>query len=67
MHRVAAEVLDFNEAWRGLLESTGFRYEGRLKDYLVRKGTFVDKEIYAMLAAAHNTGVGDTLHRTLVA
>ncbi len=67
MNRVAADVFDFNEAWRGLLESMGFCYEGRLKDYLVRNGMFVDKEIYAMLAAAHHTGLGDTRDLALVA
>ena len=48
-HRVTADAFAYNEAWRHLLTSAGFRAEGCLHDYLFRDGRYWDKMIYAML------------------
>jgi len=49
LHRVRAETFEYNTAWRDLLESMGFRAEGRAREALYRDGQFWDKGRYALL------------------
>jgi len=49
LHRVSAETFEYNEAWRRLVEETGFQKEGTAREYLYRDGEYWDKENYALL------------------
>ncbi|KPB77289.1 GNAT family acetyltransferase [Pseudomonas cannabina] len=42
LHRVELTVYADNEAAQGLYRKFGFEVEGRLRDYAVRDGVFVD-------------------------
>ncbi|EGH17741.1 acetyltransferase, partial [Pseudomonas savastanoi pv. glycinea str. race 4] len=42
MHRVELTVFADNEAAQGLYRKYGFEQEGRLRNYAVRDGVFVD-------------------------
>ena len=50
MHRVTAEVFEYNDAWRRLVEGMGFTTEGTDREYLFRDGKFYDRIRFAMLA-----------------
>ena len=63
LHRVAAETFAFNDAWRRLVQGSGFAHEGTLRDYLHRDGQFWDKEVYGLLAAEY-TPLEPVLHAT---
>ena len=49
MHRVWAEIFEYNAAWRKLVEWAGFTQEGTDRDYLYRDGAFWNKHTYAIL------------------
>jgi len=49
-HRVAARVLDGNEASMALFESLGYRHEGAMREAAFRDGAYVDLHWYAVLA-----------------
>ncbi|MFW5742011.1 MAG: GNAT family N-acetyltransferase [Spirochaetota bacterium] len=50
MHRVEANVMPVNVASRGLLDTLGFREEGRARDYLRIQGRWEDHIHMVMLA-----------------
>lgn len=49
LHRVSTETFEYNDAWKRLVKTAGFRCEGVERDYLYREGRFWDKEVYALL------------------
>ena len=49
MHRVSAEIFEYNAAWRKLAVWAGFKQEGTDRDYLYRDGQFWDKHVFAIL------------------
>lgn len=57
MHRVSAEIFEYNEAWRKLVEWAGFKKEGTDRDYLHRQGQYWDKHIYAILEEEYRSHV----------
>lgn len=66
VHRVMAEAFGFNQAWRHLLATSGFRQEGCLRDYLYRDGTYWDKTIYALFDTAYAAALAHTGHLPVV-
>lgn len=50
LHRLSAVVLDGNDGSRGLLESLGFTYEGRLREETSQAGERIDCHRYGLLA-----------------
>jgi RimJ/RimL family protein N-acetyltransferase len=50
LHRVQADVLETNDAARGLLASLGFQQEGRFRDAQFQDGAYVDVLRYGLLA-----------------
>ena len=51
LHRVQADVLATNESSRGLLESLGFREEGRFRENQFQDGAYIDVLRYGLLAS----------------
>ncbi|MDD3806898.1 MAG: GNAT family protein [Candidatus Marinimicrobia bacterium] len=51
LHRVGAEVYEYNIASQKLLEKVGFVLEGRLVQWLYRKERYWDKLLYGVLQA----------------
>ena len=49
LHRVEAACLLDNQASRGLLEKSGFRYEGKAREYLCIAGEWQDHDTFAIL------------------
>ncbi|HAE87530.1 TPA: hypothetical protein DCG86_05855 [Candidatus Marinimicrobia bacterium] len=49
LHRVGAEVYEYNQASRKVLKKLGFSREGRLTEWLYRKGKYWDKLLYGIL------------------
>jgi RimJ/RimL family protein N-acetyltransferase len=49
LHRVSATVVADNEASRRVLEKLGFVHEGTKRDDAFVDGTYVDRELYAVL------------------
>ena len=49
LHRVSAQVLDFNEASQRLLESLGFREEGILRERMYVDGAYRDLHVFGVL------------------
>jgi RimJ/RimL family protein N-acetyltransferase len=50
LHRIFAEVYDFNIVSMKLLERLGFSYEGRQRHHAFRDGVFVDSVMMGLLA-----------------
>lgn len=50
LHRVGAEIFEYNEAWRRLVQAAGFQKEGTAREYLYRDEQFWNKESYSLLA-----------------
>lgn len=55
MHRVAAEVFEFNDAWKGLVESAGFQRDGVHRDFLCRDGEYWDLAVYSLLEGEYRS------------
>lgn len=55
LHRIWAEVYDFNIASSQLLERLGFAYEGRQRQHAFRDGRFVDSVMMGRLASDKET------------
>ena len=49
LHRIEAACLPTNAPSRGLLEKTGFQYEGYARGYLRIDGAWRDHVLYAIL------------------
>lgn len=49
IHRLEAFVEEGNQASCRMLEKSGFKFEGRMKDCEVKDGKFISLEIYALL------------------
>jgi RimJ/RimL family protein N-acetyltransferase len=47
LRRISAEVFSSNPASARVLEKTGFTFEGRLKNHVVKEGQLLDSLIYA--------------------
>jgi RimJ/RimL family protein N-acetyltransferase len=47
LRRIAAEVFANNPASAGVLEKSGFAFEGRLKNNVVKDGEVLDSLVYA--------------------
>lgn len=56
MHRVGAETFEYNNAWKRLVEGSGFKQEGVERDYLFRDDEYWDKEIYGLLEDEYRAG-----------
>ena len=50
LHRIYAEIFEFDEPKRVLLKNLGFKYEGKSHDKLWFEGKWVDSENYAILS-----------------
>ena len=57
MHRVCAEIFEYNASWRRLVEWAGFTQEGTDREYLFRQGQYWDKHIYAILEEEYRSGL----------
>ncbi|MBO6575369.1 MAG: GNAT family N-acetyltransferase [Rhodothermales bacterium] len=55
MHRVTADVFEYNQAWKRLVEGMGFVAEGTDREYLFWDGKFYDRIRYGMLAAEYQS------------
>jgi RimJ/RimL family protein N-acetyltransferase len=59
LHRIWAEVYDFNVASVKLLEKLGFTYEGRQRQHVFRDGRFVDSVMMGLLSIDTSKPLGD--------
>ena len=66
MHRVEANVMPANVASRGLLDTLGFREEGRARDYLRIQGRWEDHIHMVMLADEWHARPGAACPREMV-
>ncbi|MCD6235284.1 MAG: GNAT family N-acetyltransferase [Candidatus Marinimicrobia bacterium] len=59
LHRVGAEVYEYNIASRKVLEKLGFSREGKLTEWLYRKEKYWDKLLYGILRHEWINSVND--------
>jgi RimJ/RimL family protein N-acetyltransferase len=49
LHRISARIIAHNDASKRVVEKLGFVYEGTKRDDAFLDGTYVDREVYAVL------------------
>lgn len=54
MNRIGAEIFDFNHRSINLFKSLGFRREGRLRQYVLKRGRYADELVYGLLREEWN-------------
>jgi RimJ/RimL family protein N-acetyltransferase len=60
LHHVVAEVFEFNDASRALVERLGFEQEGRLREHVFARGEYHDVVQYGLLAEEWNSSASES-------
>lgn len=53
MNKVTTAAFDFNRRWIRLVENTGFRKEGELREHICKNGEYHDKIMFGLLKSEY--------------